>query len=805
MTKKLWLLLSIPLLLFGIQACTIPELGTPEAPEFLTQIKVDLLSKAFSVVEELNNQTNPTDSVSFTTDDEEIVMVIERNSSSSLEIFGEIETDQEATTTQVGNFDVTVSSSSNDTITFLESNILPASVQNTVNTNFPTSQQQDTLRFSTLGIIGEEYDFESIPVENEFQDFNKIVIVESSKDDTIKLKNNFSNPLEIKELTFWTTDFSGTQFIAFKKSNINQTIQPGNTLDLPHRFENQTLWKIYSVAISGTYFVQNDSTYGPELEKFVSIEIKQETDYTVSEVDSVLVTDEGDLKVEPISDSIAIYQANVPLDPENPNANAMIIECAFFDTLKIPLRIEMDDNLKVLLSDTAFVIRFNELYERPQNLNSKLEICSAELTAPFEKVILKSEIGEKVDLIIEKAIMRFDNPPKFKDGSDQSLFINIDYNLSIADSQFVSIKSTDGVSVKVDGPIEVIYAEESFLEGKVSDFIDSTVVQQQISYPEDIKDKGLRFKTANLDIQIEIPNTRMNGYANLIARGIKNLPGGGKDTTVTKVTSKSKIFFTPSPTQNKSISETYIQNWSDLAELISEYPENLEFIVDMHIGDKGSGDDFLLDGESIVTDATIRLELPMSLKLDNSVFFNEVNVNDPNSFSEFDIGEGSIEFINEQLQNIELAIQLENDLPFKLNFYLFMDTSRQDLTNNFNNIKSLVLNTNETGDSSQLKVALDSLENINFLKTITSINPSSAVKDTIVLNGFEINNSNGYVNYYYPPFTDGNNETKKIYVAALPELVKIGNKFNSIPKDAVLRANINLLFDLVIDRRIDNH
>ncbi|KAA3597122.1 MAG: hypothetical protein DWQ06_13915 [Calditrichaeota bacterium] len=804
MTKKLWLLLSIPLFLFGIQACTVPELGTPEAPEFLTKIKIDLLSKAFSVLSELNDQTAPSDSIYFITDKNNVVMSIERESSSSLEIFGEIETDSNPTESKVGIFDVTVSSSSNDTITFLESNIIPDSVQTNINTNFPTSQQQDTLRFSTLGIIGETYDFESIPVENEFQDFNKIVIVESSKDDTIKLKNNFTNPLEIKELTFWTTDFSGTQFVAFKKSNINEIVQPGNTLDLPHRFENQTLWRIYSVALTGSYLVQNDSTYGQELDNFVSIEVQQETEYKVSEVDSVLITNSEDLKVDPISDSIAIYEANAPFDPINPNANAMIIECAFFDTLIIPLKIEMDSNLVDILADTAFVISFEELYERPGNIFSKLEICSIDLSTPFRKVVLKSEIGQRLNLVLEKVIMRFDNPPEFKQ-KDQSLSLNIDYNLALQDSQYISIKSSDGVTVKVDGPVKVIYANESFLEGKISDYTDSTIVKQQVSYPDEIKDKGIAFETSNLGINIEIPNTRLSGYADLIARGIKDLPGGEKDTISTKLSDKSRIYFAPHPSQNKSISDSFIKNWRDLASVINKYPENLEFIVDLHIGNKNSGDDFILDGEKLVTNAKIDLQLPMNISLTKSLFFNEVDVNDPNSFSEFDVSESSVDFINGQLQNIELAIELKNDLPLKMNFYIFMDTSRQNLVSNFNSIKNLVTNEVSFGDSTKFITLLDSLEKINAVKSITSIFPSSSIKDTIALNGFEIPTSSNYKDFYYPPFTTQTNETNKIFVAALPELVRFTGKYNSIPKDAVLRANINLLFDLVIDRRIDNH
>lgn len=804
MIKKLWFLFIIPLLLFVIQACTVPELGIPEAPEFLTQIKVDLLSKAFSVVEELNDQTAPGDSIYFISDDKNVVMSIERESNSSLEIFGEIETDASPTESKVGIFDVTVTSSSHDTITFLESNIVPDSIQDVVNTNFPTPQQQDTLRFSTLGIIGDSYDFVSEEIPNEFEDFNKIVIIESSKDDTIKLKNNFSNPLEIKELVFWTTDFSGTRFVAFKKSDINETIQPENTLDLPHRFENQTLWRLYSVEISGTYFVQNDSTYGRELNKFVSIEIKQETDYKVSEVDSVLVTDPEDLKVDPIADSIAIYEANTPFDPENPNANAMIIECAFFDTLTIPLRIDIDSNLVEILADTAFIITFEELYERPSSNLSKLEICSMDLTTPFQKVVLKSEIGERLDLVLEKVIMRFDSPPNFKQ-KDQSLKLNIDYKLALEDSQFVSIKSTDGVAVRVDGPVEVIYANESFLEGKVSNYTDSTVVQQQVSYPDEIKDKGIRFETSNLGINIEIPNTRLKGYADLIARGIKDLPDGGKDTISTELSDKSRIYFEPHPSQNKSFSDTFIKNWKDLANVINNYPENLEFIVDLHIGNENNGDDFILDGEKLVTNAKIDLQLPMSISLTKSLFFNEVDVNDPNSFSEFDISESSVEFINEQLQNIKLAIDLTNDLPFKMNFYIFMDTSKQDLVTNFNNIKNLVTNEVASGDSSNFKVLLDSLEAINAVKSITSIFPSITVKDTIALNGFETQTSSSYKDYYYPPFTTQDQKTNKIFVAALPELVRFTGKFDSVPKDAVLRANLNLLFDLVIDRRIDNH
>lgn len=805
MTKKLYLLFSIPLLLFGIQACTVPEIGLPDAPEFLTQIKIELFSKSFFVLEELNGQMTPSDSIIFATDNENIVMVIERESSSFLEIFGEIEANQDPTISQIGNFEITIESSSNTIIGFIEANIISDSLQDFVNTNFPTPQQQDTLRFSTLGIIGESYDFESNPVENEFEEFNKIVIVESSKDDTIRLKNNFSNPILIDELVFWTTDFLGNQFVAFKESNINQTVQPGNTLDLLHQFKNQTLWKKYSIAVSGTYFVQNDSTYGQELNRFVNIEFKLNNDYTSSEVDSAFVNGQENLKIDPISDSIAIYEANAPFDPENPNANAMIIECAFFDTLIIPLKIEIDENLKKLLSDTAFVIHFDELFIRPQGLNSKLEICSTDLIDKFEKPILKSDLGKKIDLIIEKAIMRFETPPAFGKGTDQSMRVNIDYKLSIPDTQFVSIKFTNEVKVTLEGPIIAIYAAESFLEGKVSDFIDSTIVSQRITYPEDIKDKGFEFQTANLGIQIVIPNTRMYGFADLIARGIKNLPDGSKDTTVTKSTSKSRIFITPHPSQNKSISNSNIENWADLAALISKYPENLEFVANMHIGNNSSGDDFILDGESLVTEAKIRLELPMILRLNNSIFFNEVNLNDQSSFSEFDVNESSVEFINDQLQDIRLSIELQNDLPFRLNFYIFMDTSKQSLVNNFNRIKDLVTINIASGDSTEFIALSDSLNRINFMKSITSIFPSTLIRDTLKINGFDIQNSSSYKSYYYPPFTDSNNETKKIYFAALPELINYTTAFSSVPKDAILRAKIDLLFDLAIDRRIDNH
>ncbi|MCC7430097.1 hypothetical protein IT568_04560 [bacterium] len=789
-----------------LYACTTPEVGTPKLPELISNFKVKITSNAYLVLDELNKALAPEDSLEFIAEENNLSMLLQKESAENLNSFGEIKiTDRSPRINEIGQFKIDFDGSSTTNFKFGETQIIDT-------TAFPNP---DTLHFSyPIGSMQTIF-FTSDTVLNIFEDFDKIVIDSSSVLDTLKVVNNYGNPVSNLKISFISIDANGDSVSLIFSETFTQKINPNSTATKLIRIANVAMTKRYAIRIQGNYIDENTLTYGQEKNNVLKISLIQENTYYSSEIQNVLFDGEDEIQIKTIKDSILIYQSNIPIDPENPNANAMILKAAFFDTLKIPLKFSVSPNLiNVLREDSTLIVKFEEIYTRPDLTWDHLKIVNTSIPASFKfsRNIQKTEInsgtgGKVVEIDLVNSIMRFINPPLFSQpNKNQSLFFTVDYKLKDLDGQRISLKATDGATNQIAGDAAAVYSEDSFLEGRVKNYIDSTVANYEINYPEDIYDKGLEFTTTDVILELELENTRTKGYADLIATGIKTLPNGTVEKTSTKNDpSLTRVYVQPHPYENKSYGKKEIKNWEDLAKIISKFPKTLQITANYTIGYADNGDLLVVSGETIPSKAKISLSIPMKFKLAKNFFFDELNINNNGTYTELDFdGDKFPEFMNRNLENLKLAIEVKNSLPLQADLYILMDTSLTDLNKIYTDFRHLDSLSNSTQGNANFIAFLDSLDAINKAKYIFKVSEQVVLKDTLALNGIKIPTNDNYNKFYYPPFTNTKDEINKVFVYATPKIFSSNGKVVTMDKNTSMNISIDLLMDLKLDRNIDN-